>query len=51
MMFLALLAIPMSVVKSGGRDIENMRWVPDAWQLAAASSLANLAVVDFKDSD
>ncbi|XP_004074574.1 1-acyl-sn-glycerol-3-phosphate acyltransferase alpha isoform X1 [Oryzias latipes] len=25
MMFLALLAIPMSVVKSGGRDIENMR--------------------------
>ncbi|RVE66027.1 hypothetical protein OJAV_G00122500 [Oryzias javanicus] len=25
MMFLALLAIPMSVAKSGGRDIENMR--------------------------
>ena len=27
MMLLALLAIPLCILKSGGRDIENMRWV------------------------
>lgn len=30
MMLLALIAIPTCILKSGGRDIENMRWVKNA---------------------